>query len=1024
VQQGAGQAKGALGGLQGTLAGVGETLTKRVTLPLVGVGVAAAKVAGDFEAQMATLSVAARGSSVSLETLREAALKTGADTSLVGISASESAEAIENLFKAGQDATDIFGDLNGYLDGTAELSGSLRAAIDLQAASELDLAQTSELVAITMATFGLEADDAGRIVDSFVQSADASVTSVSELGDAMVNVGPLANSLGWSLEDTNTALAILSERGIRGAEAGTNLKSMMLNLMKQTDPVTDALRELGVALFDAEGNMKSLPVILGELEGAMAGATQEQRSYYIQTLAGSYGQAAMNTLLGEGSAGWAEMEAGIASAATAADVAGARTDTFQGAMEALQGTIETLLIQAGTPLINDFLRPAVEWLSEVVGWFTALSPEVQQAAIKFGLLAAGMGPAIRIGSSLIGTFSGLAGGALKMGSALTAAPGLIRDVGAGFQLLRGGESVFAVASSGAAGLTATMIPLAAAVGAVYLTYKAWSEVQGKVAEGTAQVQDAWGNFFDEQVESGASASEVLEAYREKQALVREELDKGGVAADLLIRNQGDLINSDRDLALAVARTAENYEEFQEIMAQAGVESEISAETFEHLQAGTSALGQSMKGLTERVLAAGESYQEMGDDAAASDERMLAFASSGREAAAAARDVGTEVEVVVGAMMEVSDILGVTESAFAAVGLEGDALDTTMAGLEVSLGAVSAADAKLQSDVNLVAAAFAEGTLSAAAFNDYMGQAADGTLNLSNAQIAGISTAMEHAQAQREAAAAADEYRLALLSQSEALLDATAQQAAQIALQGLQSKFEDGLLSLDQYETAVISVQDTYGLATPQSRALAEAITVLNDGLASGAYAPEEYAAAVEAARAAAEGGEDSVAGLMTAVEEAVGPLGEGRDAVDEIGGSADAAAGNFDRLSESVGRARDDLNNLTADEWVVRVGTSGTLPPGVEPVHMAVGAWNVDQDTLAIVHQGEMVVPAAEAEILRGLISATPPPVFPAATGAGQIINDYRSYPPVNVYVDRVGDDVDVEVLAYRVAQRIQERMR
>jgi hypothetical protein len=424
--------------------------------------------------------------------------------------------------------------------------------------------------------------------------------------------------------------------------------------------------------------------------------------------------------------------------------------------------------------------------------------------------------------------------------------------------------------------------------------------------------------------------------------------------------------------------------------------------------------------------------EKGMAAEASRWEMTHTAQQYHETAQAARDLAAveetlagAVEAVVAPTMELDEILSATEEALAAVGIEGVALDGRMAGLEVTLGSVSEAEAKLEQDVALVAEAFAEGSLSAEAFSGYMEDAAAGTLDLSDAQREGISHALEHAQAQREAAAAADEYRLAILAQSEALLDAAAQQAAQIALQGLREKYDAGLLSLDLYEAATISVQDAYGLATPQSRALAEAIAELNEGLASGRYAPEEYAQAVEAARAAAEGGEDSVLGLMTAVEEAVGPLGAGADAMTEVGDSAGAASGQVDALADSVGRATQDLENLTGQKWVVRVGTSGTLPPGVGPVALAVGAWEVGQDMLAVVHKGEMVWPASLAEGMRDAMSVSAPPVFPAPTVAGtaQPTNDYVTY-EVTVNVERVGDEVDVERMAYRVAEEIQRRQR
>lgn len=414
------------------LATVGTALTAGVTLPLVGIGTTAAKVAADFESQMNVLTVAARSSGTGLEDLRQAALAVGADTELIGISAAEAADAMTNFYKAGLDTTDIFGDLEGYLEGNISLTGALRAAVDLAAASELDLAQASDVVAIAMATFGLSAEDAGRIADSFVGSADASLASVGDLAQAMINFGPTAASFGFTLEQANTALALLSTRGIKGAEAGTALKSMLTNMMSNTNAVKDAWRDLGVSLYDSEGAMRALPDVIGDLETAMAGMTEQQRNQYIQTLAGTYGMKALQTLLAEGKSGWDDMTASIEDAATAQEVANARTQGFHSAIEQLQGVIETLLIQVGTPLIENFLTPAARWLGEMAGSLSEkLTPALADFLVKGALVVAAAGPVALLLAQLpklIGFLTGPVGliaGVIGLGIAFELQTGII-----------------------------------------------------------------------------------------------------------------------------------------------------------------------------------------------------------------------------------------------------------------------------------------------------------------------------------------------------------------------------------------------------------------------------------------------------------------------------------------------------------------------------------------------------------------------------------------------------------------------
>ncbi|NUM45998.1 MAG: phage tail tape measure protein, partial [Anaerolineales bacterium] len=281
------------------------------------------------------------------------------DAKLVGVSASSAAEAITGLYKAGLSTNEIFGDMQGYLAGTAELGGALRASVDLAAASELDMVQASELAAITLATFGGEmetteerAEFVNDAMNNLVQTADASVASVSGLAEALVNVGPTAASLGFDFADVNVALGILSMRGIQGSEAGTALKSMLVGIMSQTPKTTAALDELGVELYDAQGRMRPLPDILEDFESGLSGVSEETRNVLIQQIAGSYGMNAMNALLMEGSEGWENLETAIGGAATMQETAAARTETFEGKLEALKGVTETLMIQIGEPFLD------------------------------------------------------------------------------------------------------------------------------------------------------------------------------------------------------------------------------------------------------------------------------------------------------------------------------------------------------------------------------------------------------------------------------------------------------------------------------------------------------------------------------------------------------------------------------------------------------------------------------------------------------------------------------------------------
>ncbi len=473
------EAQGKLKKAGQSIAGLGTKLTMGVTLPIVGIGVAAVKMAGDFEEQMGLLGIAAKAAGEEMDTIREFALKMGADTIY---NAREMADAMTGLYKAGMTSADVMGDLTGE-------TGALAAAVQLATASDLELAQAADAIAVAMATFGLNAEDAVAITNNFVQAADASVAEVSGLVAAFQNVGPTAAQFGWTLEDVNTALAILSERGIRGSEAGTALKSMMTNLMRPTDEVQATLKELNIQLYDADGAMKTLPSIIQSLSRALYGQveatrevggrtreqndelkrlgktqasltkrvrdyeagikgvnlseekraeklaelrtalhntrlamlpleaiqgdmittthvlTEEQRNQAIQTLAGTYGMKAMNTLLAEGMEGWEGMTGSISEAATAQDVANVKMNSLSGVLETLSGSLETVGIKVGTAL----LPPLQELLTDHVIPLIDRIGELDPATIKWGLaiagVAAAVGPALIVLGNLVKVFA-------------------------------------------------------------------------------------------------------------------------------------------------------------------------------------------------------------------------------------------------------------------------------------------------------------------------------------------------------------------------------------------------------------------------------------------------------------------------------------------------------------------------------------------------------------------------------------------------------------------------------------------
>lgn len=315
-------------------------------------------IAAEFQSSLAILETAAASTGMSMDELSNVAITVGADSRVLGASASGAADAMTGLFKAGLTSTEVFGDLNAYMNEGAELGGALGASFNLAAATGMDVTQASDLAAIALATFGGEleteeerANFISDALDNFVKAADASVAEVDGLAQALVYVGPTASQAGMSIQDTNNALAILSTAGIQGSMAGTTLGAVLADLTKGTDKSEAALSELGISIYDSEGALMPLVDIVGQFESAMAGMTDEEKDYYKTSIFTRQGLRGINVLMDKGVQGWNDMAAATDQAAGIQAQAEKRSQTYAAQMEALEGQIETFQIQIGTALL-------------------------------------------------------------------------------------------------------------------------------------------------------------------------------------------------------------------------------------------------------------------------------------------------------------------------------------------------------------------------------------------------------------------------------------------------------------------------------------------------------------------------------------------------------------------------------------------------------------------------------------------------------------------------------------------------
>ena len=152
-----------------------------------------------------------------------------------------------------------------------EVSAAIGGTMDLAAAGGLDLAQAAEITANAVNAFGLQASDANAVANMLAAAANASSVEVTDLAQGMNMASAVFASSGQSIESLNTALALLGNNGMKGSDAGTSLKTMMMRLSAPTDEAAAQMQALGISVYDAEGNMRSLPDVMADLQQAVYG---------------------------------------------------------------------------------------------------------------------------------------------------------------------------------------------------------------------------------------------------------------------------------------------------------------------------------------------------------------------------------------------------------------------------------------------------------------------------------------------------------------------------------------------------------------------------------------------------------------------------------------------------------------------------------------------------------------------------------------------------------------------------------
>lgn len=360
-------------------------------LAVAAFGVAAVKMAADFDQQMSTVQANTGATSAQMDQLRAAAIEAGASTVY---SASDSADAINDLGKAGMSVTDI-------------LTGGLTGALNLAASDGMAVGDAAEYMANALSMFHLKGSQASQVADTLAAGAGKAVGNVSDFGEALNNCGAQANSFGMNVQETTGVLALFAQNGTIGAEAGTQLNSMLMKLAAPSAEASNTMRELGISAYDAQHHFVGMANFAGQLQKAEKNLTDEQRNQANATIFGSYAIKAANYLYAAGESGVNKWTKAVSESGYAAEQAAAKNNNLKGDLENLSGSMESLMISVGEGAQGP-LRKMVQGLDTLVDTFSGLPSGVQQTLVVMASLAGVFGAVHKAAGNLNGSTSRMA----------------------------------------------------------------------------------------------------------------------------------------------------------------------------------------------------------------------------------------------------------------------------------------------------------------------------------------------------------------------------------------------------------------------------------------------------------------------------------------------------------------------------------------------------------------------------------------------------------------------------------------
>lgn len=302
------------------------------------------------------LDLATREGIETLDALKSTAREVGATTEF---SATQAAGGLEFLAMAGF--------------GAEQSIAALPGVVDLATASNVDLARATDIASDSLGAFGLMAEDTAqlttnlsRVNDVFAKTTTTANTNMEQLFEAVQKGAPAFTAAGQSMETFAALTGVMANSGVKGAEAGTSLRNVMLRLANPVKEASSIMNRLGVQTKDQQGNFRDIIDILGDFEKGLEGMGTAQRTQALATVFGARAVTGINLLLQEGTDGLRQYRGELENSAGASKT---MADVIRGSIGNQLAGLRSALIELGFQFFDTFkdqIGPAIKSLTEFI----------------------------------------------------------------------------------------------------------------------------------------------------------------------------------------------------------------------------------------------------------------------------------------------------------------------------------------------------------------------------------------------------------------------------------------------------------------------------------------------------------------------------------------------------------------------------------------------------------------------------------------------------------------------------------